>query len=76
MSRSSSPYGDDGNAVSEEPQLTGFRLGDKVFHSKFGEGVIVQIEGEGKDLLLSIAFPNSGIKKLLAMYAPIKKLSR
>lgn len=76
MSRTSTSYGDDGSAVSEEPQLTGFRLGDKVFHSKFGEGVIVQIEGEGKDLLLSIAFPNSGIKKLLAMYAPIKKLSR
>jgi DNA helicase-2/ATP-dependent DNA helicase PcrA len=72
MSRSSSVE----NTTGEEPILTGFRLGDKVFHSKFGEGVVVQIEGEGKDLLLSIAFPNSGIKKLLAMYAPIKKLSR
>lgn len=76
MSRSTSSFGENSNAVGEEPQLTGFRLGDKVFHSKFGEGVIVQLEGEGKDLLLSIAFPNSGIKKLLAMYAPIKKLSR
>ncbi len=61
---------------TDEMILTGFRLGDKIFHSKFEDGVVVQIEGEGKDLLLSIAFPNAGIKKLLAMYAPIKKLSR
>lgn len=54
----------------------GFRLGDKVSHGKFGEGVIVKTEGEGKDIMLSIAFPGAGIKKLMAMYAPIKKLNR
>ena len=76
MSRTSAYSGVSSTGEDEQPILTGFRLGDKVFHSKFGEGVVVQIEGDGKDLLLSIAFPNSGIKKLLAMYAPIKKLSR
>lgn len=63
-------------APSEPAFQEGFRLGDKVFHSKFGEGVVVQAEGSGKDSMLSIAFPNSGIKKLMAMYAPIKKINR
>lgn len=72
----SRPSAENRSAAGEESIKTGFRLGDKIHHSKFGEGVIVQQEGEGKDLLLSIAFPNSGIKKLLALYAPIKKISR
>lgn len=55
---------------------SGFVLGDKVLHNKFGEGVIVQSDGTGKDTTISIAFPNSGIKKFLAIYAPIKKLSK
>lgn len=54
----------------------GFLLGDRIFHSKFGEGVVVALEGQGKDAILSIAFPGAGIKKLMAMYAPIKKISR
>lgn len=53
---------------------SGFTLGDHVFHSKFGEGVIVNIDGEGGDGILSIAFINLGVKKLIAKYAPIKKL--
>ena len=52
----------------------GFSLGDHVFHSKFGEGMIVKVDGEGGDGVLSIAFPNLGIKKLIAKYAPIKKI--
>lgn len=53
-----------------------FRLGDKVFHNKFGEGVIVQQDETGQNIVISIAFPNAGIKKFLAMYAPIKKISK
>lgn len=55
---------------------SGFALGDRIFHSKFGEGMIVKVGTEGVDSIFSIAFPNLGIKKLIAKYAPIKKLSR
>ena len=51
-----------------------FNLGDKVQHFKWGAGVIVSIKGSGEDAELSIAFPELGIKNLIAKYAPIKKV--
>ena len=62
--------------LGEGSPAQGFLLGDRIFHSKFGEGVVVALDGQGKDSILSIAFPGAGIKKLMAMYAPIKKISR
>lgn len=62
-----------GKGAQREGRLS-FNLGDHVVHSKWGEGVIVKISGEGKDLQLSIAFPDLGIKNVLAEYAPIKKV--
>lgn len=58
----------------KSPGAFSFNLGDHVLHAKWGEGVIVKITGEGKDLQLSIAFPDQGIKTVLAEYAPIKKV--
>jgi len=51
-----------------------FALGDKVHHAKWGTGVIVQIQQDGGDQKLKVAFPDLGIKDLLASYAPIRKL--
>ena len=50
-----------------------FILGTKIIHAKWGEGVIVSISGSGKDAVLSIAFPEQGVKALAAEYAPIRK---
>ncbi|MED3662481.1 DNA helicase PcrA [Ureibacillus terrenus] len=60
------------------PQLTGgeefqWKVGDKAVHAKWGTGVVVSIKGEGDDMELDIAFPDKGIKRLLAKFAPIKK---
>ena len=63
------------SAIEKQGDI-GFMLGDKVQHNKFGEGVVVQVEGKGQDTAVSIAFPNAGIKKFMAIYAPIKKISR
>ncbi|MBS4460954.1 UvrD-helicase domain-containing protein [Aerococcaceae bacterium zg-B36] len=48
--------------------------GDKVEHQKWGVGTIVQVTENKSDTTLSIAFPNQGIKQLIAAYAPITKL--
>jgi DNA helicase-2/ATP-dependent DNA helicase PcrA len=58
------------------PRETGlhFNLGDHVMHSKWGEGVIVKVEGSGENTQLSIAFPDLGIKTVMAKYAPIRKV--
>ncbi|WP_197325417.1 UvrD-helicase domain-containing protein [Ralstonia solanacearum] len=43
---------------------TGFRVGQSVFHSKFGEGVITTLEGEGTDARAHIKFNRHGVKVL------------
>ncbi len=50
-------------------------VGDKVEHKKWGIGTVVSTKNEGDDLELVIAFgTQTGIKKLLAKFAPIEKV--
>ena len=51
----------------------GWKVGDKASHKKWGVGMVVSVRGEGDGLELDIAFPNEGIKRLLAKFAPIEK---
>ena len=49
-------------------------VGRKVRHSKFGIGTIVSISRSNGDTLVSIAFDNMGIKKLMLDKAPLEML--
>lgn len=50
-------------------------VGDKVRHSKWGEGMVVSTKNDTDDLELQIAFPEPiGIRRLLARFAPIEKV--
>lgn len=51
-----------------------FLLGDRVRHRKWGEGVIVKVKGEGGDAELTVAFPEQGLKTLIAQFAPLEKV--
>lgn len=49
-------------------------VGDKAVHNKWGTGTVVSVRGEGEGMELDIAFPApTGIKRLLAKFAPIQK---
>lgn len=51
-----------------------WKVGEKVKHGKWGIGTVVKVKGSGDDLELDIAFPSpTGIKKLLAKFAPIER---
>jgi DNA helicase-2/ATP-dependent DNA helicase PcrA len=52
----------------------GLRVGDDVAHDKFGEGVIVYIEGQGDKAEATVRFRDVGEKRLLLAWAPLKKL--
>ncbi|MNE59945.1 ATP-dependent DNA helicase PcrA [compost metagenome] len=55
---------------------SGFNAGDKVSHGKWGIGTVVAIKGTGNDTELQIAFPAPvGVKRLLASFAPITKVT-
>ncbi|PTX48893.1 DNA helicase-2/ATP-dependent DNA helicase PcrA [Melghirimyces profundicolus] len=54
---------------------TNWKVGDKVSHKKWGVGTVVKVQGEGADTELNIAFPApTGVKRLLAQFAPITKV--
>ncbi|MBI0438943.1 DNA helicase II [Dickeya dianthicola] len=48
---------------------TGYKLGQRVRHAKFGEGTIVNVEGSGEHCRIQVAFAGQGIKWLVAAYA-------
>lgn len=54
-------------------EIEKFNVGDKVAHNKWGVGVVISVKGSGDDLEYNVAFPNMGIKTLIAKYAPIKR---
>ena len=51
-----------------------WKVGDKASHGKWGVGMVVSVKGEGDGTELDVAFPApTGIKRLLAKFAPITK---
>ena len=53
-------------------QTSGYKSGKKVQHAKFGVGTVIMVKGEGKNLVVDVAFPGVGIKSLAVAYAPLK----
>ena len=51
-----------------------YQVGDKISHSKWGEGMIVQIKESKDGNELVVAFDKKGLKKLNQDYAPIFKV--
>lgn len=51
-----------------------WKMGQKVYHAKFGQGTIINVEGSGEATRLQIAFQGNGIKWLIAKMAKLEKL--
>ncbi len=51
-----------------------FKLGQRVGHTKFGEGVILQLEGEGAQERAQINFKQAGVKWLMLNFAQLEAL--
>ena len=47
----------------------GIRLGQRVHHKKFGDGVILNCEGQGAHARVEVNFENAGTKWLVLSYA-------
>ncbi len=52
----------------------GLRVGDDVSHDKFGEGVILELVGEGDKTEAVVHFRDAGEKRLLLAWAPLEKV--
>ena len=58
----------------EEPAAEGVRLGARVRHGKFGDGVILNVEGNGPHARVQVSFERQGTKWLMVQYANLEPL--
>jgi DNA helicase-2/ATP-dependent DNA helicase PcrA len=61
---------------SAPPPADGFRVGAIVAHPKFGRGKVLDREGEGKALKLTIQFAGRVSRKILPAYTTLEVVSR
>ena len=52
-----------------------WRIGQTVAHARFGEGVIVGIEGQGNDARVQINFGRAGVKWLALSVAKLEAVN-
>lgn len=52
----------------------GFQLGDRVRHNHFGEGVVINYEGQGPQAQIIVRFNKVGTKHLALEYAKLEKI--
>jgi len=57
---------------ANETPGTGYSLGQRVKHAKFGEGVILNFEGQGNHTRIQINFSTAGTKWLVVAYANLE----
>jgi len=62
----------DRSGVREPPAAGGVRLGTRVRHGKFGEGVVLNLEGQGPHARVHVNFENQGAKWLMLSYAQLE----
>jgi len=56
-------------APMEESPAPGMRMGSRVRHAKFGEGVVLNLEGNGPQARIQVNFERQGMKWLMLSYA-------
>ena len=61
-------------ATTTNKSVEGFRLGQRVAHGKFGEGVVLQFEGESSQARVQIQFDQAGSKWLVMSYANLQSI--
>jgi DNA helicase-2/ATP-dependent DNA helicase PcrA len=57
---------------SSAPQIGGVRLGQRVRHGKFGEGIVLNSEGSGAHARVQVNFEREGTKWLVVAYANLE----
>jgi len=60
--------------IAEPTGAAGLKKGQRVRHSKYGEGTVLMREGDGEDAKLTIMFPHHGLKKLVEKFANLEKI--
>ncbi|HLS81669.1 MAG TPA: 3'-5' exonuclease, partial [Steroidobacter sp.] len=65
-------YAPQRHTLEDASAVGGMRLGQRVRHGKFGEGVIVELEGQGSHARVHVNFERQGAKWLMLAYANLE----
>ncbi len=68
------PVSHRGIADTAATSASGLRLGQRVSHAKFGEGVVLNYEGQGSSARVQVNFSGAGAKWLVLAYANLQAL--
>jgi DNA helicase-2/ATP-dependent DNA helicase PcrA len=63
--------------VADQPEpvrVAHLKKGQRVRHSKYGEGTILMREGDGEEAKLTVLFSRVGMKKLIEKFANLQKI--
>ncbi len=52
--------------------MKAYRIGQKVFHQEYGEGVILNVDGEGTAARLTVSFKNGKLARIIGSFLEIK----
>jgi DNA helicase II / ATP-dependent DNA helicase PcrA len=63
-----------GGGSLEEMPAAGMRMGSRVRHSKFGDGVVLNFEGNGPHARIQVNFESEGTKWLMLSYANLVRV--
>lgn len=61
-------------AAQADSESLGLSLGQRVWHDVFGEGVVLSVEGTGKNARVQVQFDDEGSKWLVYQYANLQPL--
>jgi DNA helicase-2/ATP-dependent DNA helicase PcrA len=65
-------YRPSAHKVSEPPPEPGLGVGQRVMHPKFGEGLVIDYEGQGSHARVQVSFSDAGDKWLVLAYANLQ----
>lgn len=54
----------------------GLAVGERVVHDRFGEGVVVRVDGEGSHVRAAVNFDEHGVKHLVLAMTPLQRVNR
>jgi DNA helicase II / ATP-dependent DNA helicase PcrA len=60
--------------IPESSGAAGLKKGQRVRHSKYGEGTVLMREGDGEDAKLTVMFNRHGMKKLMEKFANLQRI--
>jgi len=59
---------------AESADALGYKIGDRIKHIKFGEGIVQNIVSGGRDFEVTVDFDKAGTKKMFASFAKLRKV--